>query len=168
MGVQDVLSYVLFTNPISSTAGSYAKLAASSVVNYTGLTPKIEYKMIPPEPLWKIAARSGPWMRIAALSGAAAVILGAIGAHRKYPDDKGLEQKQVFDTANRYHFIHALAMMGLPFCRVPILAASFMVTGTFLFCGTCYYTAFTGDKRFSRFTPIGGTCLILGWLSMCI
>ena len=33
MGVQDALTYVLFTNPLSSTAGSYAKTAASAVSN---------------------------------------------------------------------------------------------------------------------------------------
>lgn len=166
--MQDALGYILFTNPISSTAGSYAKTAASAVVNYTGLTPRVEYKMVAPEPLWKLAANSGPYVRLAALSGASAVVLGAIGSHRKYPEDKGLEQKQVFETASRYHFFHALAMMGLPFCRAPLLAATFMMSGTLLFCGTCYYYAFTGDKRFSRLTPMGGTCLILGWLAMCI
>jgi len=48
-----------------------------------GGKPKIEVKMAPPVPLWKLAAASGPYVRFAALSGAAAVILGAIGSHRK-------------------------------------------------------------------------------------
>lgn len=40
--------------------------------------------MIPPEPLWKLAQATGPYVRLAALSGAAAVILGAYGSHSKY------------------------------------------------------------------------------------
>lgn len=38
---------------------------------------------IPPTPLWKLAADTGPHMKLAALSGAAAVMLGAYGAHSK-------------------------------------------------------------------------------------
>lgn len=40
--------------------------------------------------------------------------------------------------------------------------------GMVLFCGTCYYTAFTSDRRFGKLAPIGGTCFILGWLSMML
>jgi uncharacterized membrane protein YgdD (TMEM256/DUF423 family) len=35
------------------------------------------------------------------------------------PDAK--RQKRVFNTALQYHFIHALAMLGLPLCRKPYL-----------------------------------------------
>lgn len=34
-------------------------------------------------PLWKLAASTGPYVKFAAVSGAAAVILGAIGSHSK-------------------------------------------------------------------------------------
>ena len=34
-------------------------------------------------PLWKLAANAGPFVKIAALNGAAAVILGAYGSHSK-------------------------------------------------------------------------------------
>ncbi|XP_011304489.1 transmembrane protein 256 homolog isoform X2 [Fopius arisanus] len=165
MGVSDTLNYVLFSNPVSSGAGSFAKTAASAVINYSGLKPRVEYKMVPPEPLWKLAAASGPYLKLAGLSGATAVILGAYGAHRKYKDD---QLKQVFETANRYHFYHSLAMVGLVMCRAPILTAALWMSGSLMFCGSCYYYAFTGDKRFSKITPFGGTCFILGWLTMCI
>ena len=48
-----------------------------------GLKPKtIEtIKMVQPEPLWKLARASGPFFRLAAISGAAAVVLGAYGSH---------------------------------------------------------------------------------------
>lgn len=37
--------------------------------------------VIPPPVLWKLAAASGPWIKLAGLSGATAVMLGAYGAH---------------------------------------------------------------------------------------
>ncbi|XP_076657306.1 transmembrane protein 256 homolog isoform X2 [Halictus rubicundus] len=126
---------------------------------------KVEIRM---EPLWKLAANTGPYVKIAALSGAAAVGLGAYGSHRKYSDVDDVGLRQVFETANRYHFIHSLAMLGLPFCRRPFLSAVFFISGIVLFSGTCYYYAFTGDGTYRKYTPAGGICLIVAWLSMCL
>lgn len=78
-------------------------------------------------PLWKLAAETGPYVRIAAVMGASAVILGAYGAHRTYPKDKEQELRVVFETANRYHFFHSLAILGLPLCRNPKVV-SFLLT----------------------------------------
>ncbi|XP_018046678.1 PREDICTED: transmembrane protein 256-like isoform X2 [Atta colombica] len=134
---------------------------------YLGGKQKIEVRMAAPVPLWKLAAASGPYVRLAALSGATAVILGALGSHRHYSKDEiGQEQRRIFETANRYHFIHTLALLGLPLCKFPALAATFMLSGIILFCGSCYYTAFTNNRRFSSTTPIGGFCFILAWCSM--
>ncbi|OXU25823.1 hypothetical protein TSAR_007532 [Trichomalopsis sarcophagae] len=171
MGLPEALNYVLFTNPISANTLQVAKAAANSVTDCIGLKPKkIEVvKMIPSEPLYKLVSATGPFVRLAALSGATAVILGAYGSHRVYPKEaQGQEQKRLFEIASRYHFIHTLALFGLPMCRMPFVAGTFMMSGIVLFCGTCYYYAFTGDKSYSKLTPIGGTCLILGWLGMVI
>lgn len=157
-----------------------------------------------PIPLWKLAAATGPYVKLAALSGAVAVILGAYGSHREfednektvwdlknlhfsgqYPKETARESVKVFETASRYHFVHTLALLGLPLCRASSVvrngskrhieqrrnfrysqAGVFMVSGILMFCGPCYYFAFTSDKRFSKITPFGGTCFILGWLSM--
>ena len=35
------------------------------------------------KPLWKLASATGPYIRLAALSGASAVMLGAYGSHSK-------------------------------------------------------------------------------------
>lgn len=37
--------------------------------------------MAEPLPLWKLAVNTGPYVKLAAISGAAAVILGAVGSH---------------------------------------------------------------------------------------
>ncbi|XP_011860270.1 PREDICTED: transmembrane protein 256-like [Vollenhovia emeryi] len=172
MGLQDTV-YTVVTTPLNviykTSAGtvSYAWNAATAATNYLGVKPKVEVKMATPVPLWKLAAASGPYVRLAALSGAAAVILGAVGSHRHYPKDEvGQEQRRIFETANRYHFIHTLALLGLPMCRVPTVAATFILSGIILFCGSCYYTAFTNNRKFSATTPIGGFCFILAWCSM--
>lgn len=70
-------------------------------------------------PLWKLANDAGPFVRIAALMGASATIMGAYGVHRTYAKDSPDELKVIFETANRYHFFHSLALMGVPLCRNP-------------------------------------------------
>lgn len=70
-----------------------------------------------PVPLWELAAKGGPFVRIAALSGAAAVGFAAYGAHKKYPKDRVEELKPIYETANRIHFFHTLALLGVPLCR---------------------------------------------------
>ena len=85
-----------------------------------------------------------PFMKLAGISGAAAVILGAYGAHGMnnvihisivlsfnrfclligfLKKDVSDEFKQVFETANKYHFLHSIAMMGVPLCRRPRLVS---------------------------------------------
>lgn len=167
MKVMYYLNPLTHVSLIGQTA-SYIWESIEAVPKQLGLKPRIEVKMPPPVPLWKLAAATGPFVKLAAFSGAAATILGAYGSHKEYPEHEKVDRKQVFETASRYHFIHTLAMLGLPLCRSPYVAATFLFSGIVLFCGTCYYSAFTGDKQYNRLTPIGGICFILGWLSMCI
>lgn len=70
-------------------------------------------------PLYQQVGEQGPFIRIAGLMGASAVALGAYGAHRKYPKDRVDELKPVYETGNRFHFFHTLAMFGVPFSRNP-------------------------------------------------
>lgn len=74
-------------------------------------------------PLWKLASENGPFIRIAGIMGASAVILGAYGAHRTYPKDRVQELKPIFETANRFHFFHSLALLGVPMCRNPAVVS---------------------------------------------
>nr|CAD7401908.1 unnamed protein product [Timema poppensis] len=132
------------------------------------------------------------FIRLAGVSGAAAVILGAYGAHGRlinpegnkynkhhktnsdlalaavYPKEGSEERKKIYDMANRYHFLHTLALLGVPLCRLPILSGSLLVAGMVLFCGTCYYHALSGNTQLRRLTPVGGTLLIFGWLAMIL
>lgn len=138
MGLYDLVNFVVFDNPISKSVGSFVVVSAlwflticfpadcvglqsnkkslPPVSNVTVITDKI--------PLWKLANESGPFIRIAALLGASAVALGAYGAHRTYPKDREVELKAMFDTANRYHFFHSLALMTVPLCRNPKIVST--------------------------------------------
>lgn len=75
------------------------------------------------DPLWKMALKEGPFIRIAGISGAAAVALGAYGAHKEYPKDKIEKLKPIFENANKFHFLTSLALLGVPFCRRPTVVS---------------------------------------------
>lgn len=125
--------------------------------------------MVKVTPLWQLAQEAGPFVRLAGLSGASAVVLGAMGAHRNFPEtDTKEDLKKIFDTANRFHFLHTLALVAVPMCKRPYVAGAFFIAGMSLFCGTCYYHAFTTDRSLRSLTPVGGSCLILGWLAMVL
>ena len=105
-------------------------------------------------------------MRLAGLFGAAAVALGAYGAH-SFPAEKQA-MKKVYDTANNYHFLHTFALLAVPLARKPILTGTLMIGGMTVFCGTNYYLALTEETTLRKFTPYGGSALILAWLTFIL
>ncbi|RUS76530.1 hypothetical protein EGW08_015702 [Elysia chlorotica] len=106
------------------------------------------------------------FVRLAGLSGAVAVSLGAYGSHVFRHKDVNPELKVTFDIANKYHFIHTLGLLGTPMSSRPLLTGTLMTAGMFLFCGSCYYHAFTENKAVRKVTPYGGFLLIFAWASM--
>lgn len=74
-------------------------------------------------PLWKLAAEQGPFVKLAGLMGASATILGAYGAHKTYPKENAEELRTIYQTANRYHFFHTLALLGVPLTKYPKLVS---------------------------------------------
>ncbi|KAA0202184.1 hypothetical protein HAZT_HAZT007181 [Hyalella azteca] len=108
------------------------------------------------------------FVRMAGISGACAVAMGAYGAHVFYQRGTAEELKQVYETANRYHFLHTLALLGVPLCKRPKLAGSLLGLGMLVFCGTCYYYALTGSRTVRQYTPYGGVMLIAGWVALVL
>lgn len=78
-----------------------------------------------PIPLWRLAGNHYHIIRLAGVSGCAAVILGAYGAHRKFrPFDEPEERadlRAIFDTANKYHLLHSVALLAVPMTRNPVI-----------------------------------------------
>ena len=105
----------------------------------------------------------------AALLGACAVGLGAFGAHALQAklDPAALH---IWHTAVQYQFWHALALLAVAgFAPVrpppawPSAAVAF-VAGIVLFCGSLYALALGAPRWIGAITPLGGLCLIAGWL----
>uniref|UniRef100_A0A1B6F9X0 DUF423 domain-containing protein n=1 Tax=Cuerna arida TaxID=1464854 RepID=A0A1B6F9X0_9HEMI len=149
-----------------------AHTVGNTLTSLTGLiVPKSQpppIVVMEPLPLWQLASSGGYYVRLAGILGASAVALGAYGAHSTFPKDDKIELKEVFERANKYHFIHSLAMLGVPLCRCPKTSGTFFMLGIAMFSGTCYYLALTGDRSFNKITPVGGICFILGWLALAL
>ncbi|KAK7070674.1 hypothetical protein SK128_014210 [Halocaridina rubra] len=160
----------LWNNPVTREVYRCPKKVGELILGPSKKGEQVVTKVVEvlPVDMINIPSYARWFVRLAGISGASAVALGAYGAHvfyrREYPE----ELKQVYETANRYHFLHTLALLGVPLCKHPRLAGSLIVTGTAIFCGTCYYYALTGSKNVRQYTPYGGMMLIIGWLAMVL
>ena len=107
------------------------------------------------------------WWRAAGIAGAVGVALGAFGAHglENAVDDPHLVA--VWRTGARYHLVHALALAALAaHPNRPALAGWLFVAGILVFSGSLYGLALTGIGWLGAITPIGGLCLVAGWLAL--
>ncbi len=114
--------------------------------------------------------------------GCLSVVLGAFGAHwlEGAVVDWGLDsadQAKRLDTwevAVRYQMYHALALLfaGVLATRGASSklgwSASLFVAGTLIFSGCLYAYVFSGIKVFGAIVPIGGLCLIIGWVLLTV
>lgn len=113
------------------------------------------------------------FLAVAGILGAMAVALGASAAHGL---DAILTAKAVswVETASRYMLVHAVAILvcalGLKFGASRILkVTAFLFTfGTVIFCGSLLALAFLDLRIAGAAAPIGGTSLMLGWLSLLL
>ena len=110
----------------------------------------------------------------AAFAGALGVVLGAFGAHalRGSVEPRLIE---TFQTAVQYQLIHALALllvsltMGWLGQRLSFeISAYAFMAGIILFSGSLYGLVLTEMKWLGPVTPLGGLCLIVGWLALLV
>jgi uncharacterized membrane protein YgdD (TMEM256/DUF423 family) len=112
-------------------------------------------------------------LAISALLGAAAVLLGAFGAHalRDTLDERSLA---IWRTAVEYQFWHVLAALvvallareGSSIC-LRIAAVAF-VAGIVLFCGSLYALALGAPRMTGVVTPFGGIAFVVGWIALAV
>jgi uncharacterized membrane protein YgdD (TMEM256/DUF423 family) len=105
-----------------------------------------------------------------ALLAALAVVCGAFGAHflKTKLTAEGL---QIFETAVRYQFYHAFALLvgGILYATFPgkLLqwSGKLFIVGIILFSGSLYVLCgLSSMKWIGAVTPAGGLCFITGWI----
>src|SRR3954471_22677731 len=106
-------------------------------------------------------------LRIAAIMGFLAVALGAFGAHRLKATFLENGQGHNWETAAHYHLVHAVVLLVLA-TRGTVAKLSFQLftAGIVIFSGSLYVLAVTDLKWLGAITPIGGVCLIAGWIAL--
>lgn len=113
-------------------------------------------------------------LTFAALYGGLAVCLGAFGSHA-LADHLSARTADIWHTAERYQFYHALALLALGLLMQTGLSGTAMtvaawcfIAGTFIFSGSLYLLASSGIRILGAITPIGGILLIIGWIALLI
>ncbi len=112
------------------------------------------------------------FLQAGSLLGAIGVMVGAFGAHalKKMLTETG--RLETFETAVRYQFYHAIALIlvGLLAKYIsakPLIFSGYcFLAGTLIFSGSLYLICFTGINVFGAVAPVGGTLLVAGWLLM--
>jgi uncharacterized membrane protein YgdD (TMEM256/DUF423 family) len=111
------------------------------------------------------------WFAWGAWLAGVGVVLGAFGAHA-LRSRVSAEMLAVWETASRYHLVHALALLATAWAaeRWPggwtSSAGWLFVAGILVFSGSLYLLAWTGARGLGAITPIGGVCFIAGWISL--
>jgi uncharacterized membrane protein YgdD (TMEM256/DUF423 family) len=104
----------------------------------------------------------------AAVSGFAAVALGAFGAHA-LKSTLAAPEFAVWQTAVHYQMFHTAALLALGLMpaagetRALRLAAWCLGGGILIFSGSLYLLAVTGRTWLGAITPVGGLMFLIGW-----
>jgi uncharacterized membrane protein YgdD (TMEM256/DUF423 family) len=108
-------------------------------------------------------------LAVAGLLIALATASGAFGAHA-LKTHLPAERLQLWDTAVRYHFFHALGLLGVGLAErsqdggALRTAAALIAAGIVLFSGSLYALALGAPRALGVLTPIGGAAWIVAWL----
>ncbi len=117
----------------------------------------------------------------ASIFGAIAVIIGAFGSHGLSPHLSD-SQMNTFNIASKYHFYHALAILGIAALHPHITKKQWVnragyafAIGIILFSGSLYLLACKDilqlgalTKIIGPITPLGGLAFILGWIMLIL
>jgi len=104
---------------------------------------------------------------------ALATACGAFGAHA-LKSHLAPDRLQVYETAVRYHFLHALGLLAIGVLLRTMdgdllrWSAALVLTGIILFSGSLYLLTFGAPRLVGLVTPLGGLALIVGWTLFAI
>lgn len=114
------------------------------------------------------------WVRVSAIMGLMGVGLGAAGAHGRIHDVvEATGHLDDWATAVDYHLLHTvvlllIAALGSGLSRFFRLAWRLIFFGVVFFSGSLYLMGLTGKGWLGAVTPIGGLCLMAGWLCLAL
>ncbi len=114
------------------------------------------------------------FIQAGALLGLVGVGLGAFGAHALRASLTAAGRLDTFETAVKYQFYHALALLAVGLLlsvfganaeavRWLTWAGWSFLAGVLVFSGSLYVLCATGITVLGAITPIGGVFLIAGW-----
>jgi uncharacterized membrane protein YgdD (TMEM256/DUF423 family) len=100
------------------------------------------------------------------------VAIGAFGAHKLKDFLLQTGRTDTFEKAVTYQFYHSLALLviGLLATQVQIntkylnYAGYSFIAGIIIFSGSLYILCLTETPKWGAVTPIGGVCMIAGWV----
>jgi uncharacterized membrane protein YgdD (TMEM256/DUF423 family) len=116
-------------------------------------------------------------LQVGAILGALAVAIGAFGAHALKESLALSGRTDTFETAVKYQFYHALAivLVGVLLSRADVAAFRWLhwsgysfAGGVLIFSGSLYAICFTGITKFGAVAPIGGLLMIVGWVLLFV
>jgi uncharacterized membrane protein YgdD (TMEM256/DUF423 family) len=116
---------------------------------------------------------------LAGAFGASAVATGAFASHglANAVGPAGAERAvALWTTGSHYQMVHAVILAVVADLRLRAsrdrallaLAGAFFTAGCLLFPVALYGLGYWGPSMLGAVAPIGGLCLILGWLVLCV
>ena len=103
-----------------------------------------------------------------------AVGIGAFGAHELKSVLEVTNRMETFETAVKYQFYHALALILLGLLmqkfdhRMFTWAGYGYIAGIILFTGSLYVLSLSGVTKWGAVTPLGGIAFLIGWITLII
>lgn len=154
----DVTNYLLFSNPVSRGVGNgawnlgkmavrifrdtynkkhdqYVSFALSLWIQGLVAVDPPPATIVRYAPLPSMSTLIGGrfvYIRIGALSGAAAIAMNLYFTNRKHQElrrkdyrleDLDVEQQRMFDTTNLFHFVHSVVLLSVPLMRMPFFVS---------------------------------------------
>ena len=113
------------------------------------------------------------WFATGALLCGLGVLLGAFGAHG-LQSRLTAEMLATYEIGVRYHISHSLGLLAVAWAtsRWPNAwtgsAGWLFVAGIVVFSGSLYLLAISGARWLGAITPVGGLCLVAGWVALAV
>lgn len=115
---------------------------------------------------------------LAGLLGMLGVAAGAFGAHG-LRDRVGPRELEIWQTGAHYQQLHAAVLLAVALWALSVeargeatglhgVAMALFVAGVTIFSGTLYAMTLGAPRVLGAVTPLGGLCLIAGWLTIAL